>query len=131
MAEEGAPGGGGITKKVGPLPVWAWAVGAGAIVGLIWFLRQRSSAGSGVTDPSAATDAGDGSSSDPTTIVPYQQGGVSEAQWQQLFNAITALHGPASTPGPVETNPANGDSKTPVGVGPFKLPTPVAKKQVS
>lgn len=87
---------GDLNGKLGPLPVWAWALMAGGGVGLVFFLRSR-----GAPPPAAQATPDD---SNPTTIVPYPgAGGLTEAQWQQLMNAINALHGPASTTPPPGT----------------------------
>lgn len=90
-----AAGGTGFSRRIGGAPAWVWAVGAGAVAGLIWFARRKSSAGSDAgTAVSDQTGTGD---SVPTTIVP-QYGGMAEAQFEQLLAAIQALHGPSSTP---------------------------------
>lgn len=48
-----------LTRKVGPLPVWAYAAGGGALIGVI-FLYKRGSAGS--TDPNAQAAGAPGTS---------------------------------------------------------------------
>lgn len=44
------------TKKLGPLPVWAWGLTALAFIGLVWYLRR--SAGDEVTVTEGDTDYG-------------------------------------------------------------------------
>lgn len=86
-----AGGGSGLSKKIGPLPVWLWAVIAGGGIGLVWFLRQKKSA-----DTSAADESAGGSGEDsPTSLVPINEG-LSETQFQDLLDAIKKMQGPPS-----------------------------------
>lgn len=103
--------GGGLTHKLGPLPMWGWALVLGGAVGIVAFLRRRNSSGSGsdTTDTSAQT----GTDQVPTTIVPYNQG-LSEAQWQQLMAAIRGLYG----------QPSDGGDDTPPPDTQTDLPAP-------
>lgn len=79
--------GGGLTKKMGPLPVWAW----GLIIGVgIYFLYERYSAGSSSTS-TAGTAALDPNSIDPNTGLTYG----SEESAAENANAATATS-PAS-----------------------------------
>lgn len=104
MADPGAGGGGGLTKKLGPLPVWLWAVGAGGLLGGIWFLRSKNSA---AAQPANAADATAGGDDSRTTIVPSVDAGLSQNQWQYLVTLLQGLYGPGSTP-PPDTTPPTG-----------------------
>lgn len=101
MAEPAPGGGGGLNHKLGPLPVWLWAVLAGAGLGGIWFLRSRNSA---AAQPANAADA-TADDTNRTTIVPSIDAGLSESQWQQLMNAIRGLYGQNSAPPPPDDTP--------------------------
>lgn len=57
---------GGIHKKLGPLEVWQW-VAIGAAIGIVIYLRNRSSANAAAATPTATTSA-----TDPNA--GYQQG---------------------------------------------------------
>lgn len=103
-----------LGEKLGPFPRWAWALGAGGLIGLLWIWRSRSSTPAPVTTSADASDTpGDPS---PTTIVPYPSGGIAEDQYEQLLAAIRALQGPAST-----TPSSTGTTK---GGGPWIGPLP-------
>src|SRR5215472_9359028 len=43
MADENSPGGSFITRKMGPFPLWGWAVIAGAAFGVLFIVRRQSS----------------------------------------------------------------------------------------
>lgn len=83
---------GGVTRKIGPLPMWGWALVLGGVVGVVAFLRRRNSSSA---DTTAADTTGAQDDQVPTTIVPYNQG-LSEAQWQQLMSLIRGLYGQPS-----------------------------------
>lgn len=95
MAEDDAPparSGGGVGKKFGPLPVWAWAVLLGGGVGLVWFLRNRSASAAAA---SSATQQPTGADT-PTSLVPINEG-LSEQQYRHLKDQIEDMNGPPST----------------------------------
>lgn len=61
MPENGAPkpaakAGKFATRKIGPLPVWAWGLTAIAFIGLVWYLRKTQ--GDEVTVTSTDSDYG-------------------------------------------------------------------------
>lgn len=105
-------GGGGANGRLGPLPVWAWALLAGGGIGLIWFLRSRGSSSS-----STSTDTADqtGSGVAPIMVTPSNEG-LSQAQFAQIMSAINALQGPPST-----TTPPPDGSPVFIGHGPGNL----------
>jgi hypothetical protein len=37
------PGGGGLSSKVGPLPLWGWGVALALMIGVVWYVKGRSS----------------------------------------------------------------------------------------
>jgi hypothetical protein len=119
-------GGGGISKKVLHVPIWGWALGIGALGGLVWFWRRNKS--SSTTDSTTADSSAAGSSdTNPTSLVPINQG-LSEDQTQSILDAIKKLHGPPSDddddddgPGTPTTLP--GQVKNPPPKPP-KAPTP-------
>jgi hypothetical protein len=79
---------GGMTKKMGPLPVWAW----GLIIGVgVYFLYERYSSGSSSTSSTAASAALDPNAIDPNTGLTY---GAEESAAENA-NAATATS-PAS-----------------------------------
>lgn len=108
MAGETPPaGGGGFSRKVAGAPLWVWAVGGGAVLGLVWMVvrRNKSTAGS---QAAASDTTSTGDQTNPTTILgpsDYGRGGLSEAQFEQLLAAIQSLQGPTSTPPVISTQP--------------------------
>lgn len=126
MAEPERGGGGGIGKKYGPFPVWAWALIVGGGLGLVWFLRSRSG-GAAPADTEGADETEGGA--EPTTIVPVNQG-LGADQAQAILDAIKELQGqiseeeeeeepgkpttlPAPLPGPAPKPPAKPKPKPP------------------
>lgn len=90
--DEGRPsGGGGLTKKIGPLPAWGWALGLGALGGLVWFWRRGKSA----TAAADSTAAGSTADTSPTSLIPISEG-LSQTQMQSILDALKKLQGPDS-----------------------------------
>lgn len=127
MSEEQPIGG---TTKIGPLPVWAWAVGVGGLLGLIWFLRRPAKA---TGNDSTATQAPTYTGSPTTTVVPVDQG-LSDNQFKLLMAELKKLQGKPSTPpvtGTVDTTPPKPgtpvviDKPSPVPTPPPSQPAPV------
>jgi hypothetical protein len=120
-------GGTGLAKKIGPAPMWLWAVGLGGVAGLVWFWRKSKSSGDTTAADSSASGSGDTS---PTAIVPINQG-LSEDQTEDILGAIHKIHGPPSDdddddddkPPVISTLPAPVDHKPPV-VKPKPPPKP-------
>ena len=114
-------GGHGATRKLGPLPVWAWALIAGAGVGVIWFLRRGSSAAAA---PTTAADPTQESGTDNSGA------GMGDSQFNALWGALQTIQGelskedegaPVTGPTtPVTPPPKNGNPNPP----PARTPTP-------
>lgn len=83
--------GGAFSKKVGPLPVWAWGLIVGALIVAYMWYRNRSSASNGV----ASTLAG--------TTDPYGNAGLYTGNDANAANANLAT---ASTSKAIRTNAA-------------------------
>lgn len=83
-----------LTKKIGPLPVWAWALIIGGTIGAVVLLRRGSgtSAQGAPTDPNADT-----AQIDPTTGLPYSGmgsgGGVATSSAPSLATEIGDVTG--------------------------------------
>lgn len=91
--------GAGPQRKLGPLPLWGWAVlGVAAVAGVIIWRRSRSTAATAAATPTSTTT--------PETAIPVpENAGISEQQYAQLldqdaqlFEAIQDLQGPKSKP---------------------------------
>lgn len=108
-------GGSGVNKKIGPAPIWLWAVGLGGLGGLVWFWRKNKSTGTAAAD-SSASGSGDTSS---TTIMPINQG-LSQDQTDDILGAIHKIHGP-----PSDDDDDDDDDEPP---GKTTLPAPVDHK---
>lgn len=88
--------GGGLSRKLGPLPVWAWvALAAGG--GIVYFLWKRKSAASATGTDNTAADV----SANTSDM-------LSESQYENILAAIHDLQGPASVP-PATPNPQPGE----------------------
>lgn len=93
MAEEDAPPvkaakgiGGRLGKKLGPLPIWAWGLGAAAGAFLVYrFIQSRNASSSSTASTAAPTDLAAGTSSTPGSN-GYQDNG-------QLTQLSTQLQG--------------------------------------
>jgi hypothetical protein len=109
-------GGHGLGRKIGPLPMWGWAVGLGAVVGLVFFLRK----GKSTTDATSAADSAAAGSGDttPTSLIPINQG-LSQDQADAILAAIKKLHGP-----PSEDDDDDDDDPPSKTTLPGKLPWP-------
>lgn len=85
----------GLKRKIGPLPVWGWAIIAGAIIGgLILYTRSGSSS----TDATSATTGTDFTPQiDPTTGLPFSGegsgGGVATTTQPSLAQEISDVTG--------------------------------------
>lgn len=97
-----------VSKKVGPLPVWAWT--AMGVVALAIFLRMRAAkaaAASAGVDASAGANTGQAGD---LTMIPAEL--TPEAGWMPTSNTfyqnVTVQDTPGVTPpAPVETKPSN------------------------
>lgn len=102
MADAKGKGGGGLKKKVGPLPIWGWAVAGGGGFLVYRYLRARSAASASL----AATGTTGGGT---TGTIPAGTSGASGTatsggagtfssitQWQQAL--LTFLTGNGMTP---------------------------------
>jgi hypothetical protein len=115
--EHGPPshgGGGGLNRKIGPLPMWGWAVGVGALVGLVFFLRKGKSVDTSAAD-SAAGGSGD---TTPTSLIPISEG-LAETQTQAILDALKKLQGPPSED---DDDDDDDDDKPTHGTLPGKIP---------
>lgn len=106
--------GGALKKKIGPLPVWGWAVAGGVGLGIILFLRNRStaSASSGslptqVSTPTQTGPSGTDVLSGQLTDITGQIGALS-TQVQQLQPVAGAA-----------SNPGSGSLTAPSGLNPI------------
>jgi hypothetical protein len=97
--------------------MWGWAVGLGAVVGLVFFLRK----GKSTTDATSAADSAAAGSGDttPTSLIPINQG-LSQDQADAILAAIKKLHG-----APSEDDDDDDDDDPPSKTTlPGKLPWP-------
>lgn len=119
-------GGGGMSKKFGPLPVWAWAVLFGGAAGLVWFLRTKSNgpakADFGASDGGGESEGG----AEPTNIVPVNQG-LGAEQAQAILDAIKELQGDMSEEEEEEKPPEKTTLPAPLPGKPPKPPAPKPK----
>lgn len=115
MAPQPAPPGGassrarGLTKKVGPLPVWAWALAGLAVVAVLYLTRPKAATATQQAQqdqqPSTGEQLTTGSGTSDATIASLLD------QNAQALNALLAriLGGPTITPPPTGTiDPGNG-----------------------
>ena len=66
MADAPAAKNGGISKKVGPLPLWAWVlIGAAAVY---WFYSRSSSAAGATTTAAGTTDTSSGTTATDASL---------------------------------------------------------------
>lgn len=99
-----------MKKKLGPLPMWAWIVIAGGTIGILWYLRSRSSS------PPADSSATDATLPDTAGAPPDASGGssgnISTATPDDIYNALLGIQsqlaalpgeGPAVPDTPVQT----------------------------
>ena len=92
-----------LKKKLGPLPVWGWALlGAGGL-GLVYYLRSKSS---------SSTTAGTTSTVDPNTIDPST--GI---PWSQEAQANAANIGAGSAGSAANTPVTGGTDLTGIATG--------------
>ena len=145
-------GGAGLTKKLGPLPVWAWALGGGALIGGVFYLRRKANGGNASTTSNASTAGGSSNLCvDPTTgqTAPCT-GGCTDAngqavpctstdtytsdlitsQYNTLSSQIAGLQAgeavestPSTTPPPAPTpTPSTTPTSTPCSVTQYGAP---------
>lgn len=108
--------------KIGPLPAWAWAVGAGGLLGLVWFLRKPAKTTG--TDASSPTTQPVYTGSPTTTVMPVDQG-LSDNQFKLLWDQLLKLQGQPSTP-PPSSGPPPGTTPPPFPTPPpVTIPSPV------
>lgn len=98
MAEDDEPpqhhsGGTGLGRKIGPLPLGAWAVILGGVVGLVFFLRRGKSAPADTADADSA--AGGSGGTTPTSLIPISEG-LADTQYKSILDAIKGLQGKPS-----------------------------------
>jgi hypothetical protein len=94
MAEDDAPPvkaakgiGGRLTKKLGPLPIWAWAAGGAAAAFLVYrFIQSRNASSSSTASTTTPTDLAAGTSSTPGSN-GYQDNG----QLTQLSTQLSEI----------------------------------------
>ncbi len=81
-----AGGGFSLTKKVGPLPVWGWALGGGALAGGVLYFRKKANGGTASTTSNASTAGGSSNTCvDPATgQVGPCTGGCTDANGQAV-----------------------------------------------
>lgn len=99
-----AAGGNVLTRKIGPLPGWAWAgIAVAAGVGYIWWRNRQNAAAAAATDTGTAT-------TDP---------GVDQSATDAVLQSeIQNLQGEVSTPAPTPNSPAPKTEKVKVLVVP-------------
>lgn len=89
-----------ITRKVGPLPVWAWgAIGVGVVGGGIWLYRSQSGGSNAAGQPTDVT----GNPPDPG--LPPIGGGVTAAPPPIGRNVNPPNGGTPPAPAPAPANP--------------------------
>jgi hypothetical protein len=88
-----------LTRKVGPLPVWGWAIGAGGVGALWYFNKKGAAATTGAPATSPALTSGAASGSNPLLV---STGG------EQLYNYSGSVS---------STSAANGGTGSTVTVG--------------
>lgn len=92
-------------KKWHGVPIWGWAVGGGAVVGVTWIMWRRHvalvAAASQSSDSAAGADQQGAFSpyANPETLVPVNQG-LSQTQYQGIIDSIGKINGPPSTQPP-------------------------------
>ncbi len=118
MVEEAPPASGGgasLSKKMGPMPMWAWIAGStlGGVVFLLWW-QNRSSGQESETAPGTPNNF----------YVPGQdQNEIDEGRYQALLAMIRDLQGKPST------EPGDPDPETPTEEAAALLPAPTGFKQ--
>jgi hypothetical protein len=110
--EGGRPRGGGLSRPVGPLPLWGWAALAAAGLGAYVFIRMRS-ASSGSTSTSEDVTAAGTTADDTTSTSEYEQvssqlTGI-EGTDEALLAAIKDLQGDSTTAAKVKVPDIVGD----------------------
>ena len=63
-----------LEKKLGPLPVWGWALLGGGTLGVVYYIRSRSSSSS-----TTAASTVDPNTIDPATGIPWSQEAATNA----------------------------------------------------
>ncbi len=84
-----------FTKKLGPLPVWAWGLGGAAAIFLVYrWYSAKNAASSAAASPASATGLGAGTSSTPGSN-GYQDNG----QISSLESLLSTVSGQLNAPG--------------------------------
>lgn len=108
-----------LTRKLGPLAAWQWAALVAGGVGVVWFIRSRSSSTAAATDTSTTGtaggdtgDLGDATGGGGDVLAPIVEQGEQGAQGEP------GTAGPAGPPGPPATKTAaKAPAKASTGVG--------------
>jgi hypothetical protein len=124
----GGGGGGGstFTRKLGPLPLWAW-MGIGLAIGLVYYMwkKDKSSATSATSTGTTAGTTSAGGSVD-SSLIPqfvnqtYESTTPAPAPNVTVNNQIpapAAAATPAATPSPTTISGAPGSYTTSLGTG--------------
>lgn len=120
MAESDATSGGGFSRKVMGLPMWAWPAIAGgaAVIYILWRRHSKSAA--------AASTAATATQQQPLTN--DQPSGLATDQYESILALLRDIQGQeAQEPTPVDVDkPPIQGGKPPVGNpgGPVKVPPP-------
>ena len=102
--------GGKLTKKLGPLPIWAWGLGGAALAFLAYrYIQSRNSSATAATTPATTTptDLAAGTSSTPGTN-GYQDNGQLTSLQSSLDSLNATLQSPASKGPSAAASPLNG-----------------------
>lgn len=110
--ESGGGGGNVFTRKIGPLPMWAW-MGIALLVAVFYYLYKKNQSGS----------SGSGAQSASTVNTP---GGVDASLVPQFVNQTYVQNTPPSAPD-VNNVTVNNPAPTPPTVTP---PAPAAQSEV-
>lgn len=109
-----------LTDKWGPLPVWAYVVGAGGVVGFI--LWRRSQGGAPSSDASGYVDVGQIAYPEATDVgVPSNPSGDPEEDEPYVIPGIGVVTGPGQVFNPFPRAP-----ETPPAASPAPQPPPAA-----
>ena len=115
----GSPGG-GLGKKVGGLPVWAWALAGVAAVGLGLYLRKRLASSTGTSAAAPAADTGSGGSAGGGPGSPDTSSLDAATQASEdlagALNGLTAILSSSSGGIPVAASPT--DASLPLAPAP-------------